>query len=66
MSLWSVDDEATRRWMAALYRGRFANGLGTAEAVRAASLEVLRERRAHGISTHPFFWAPFVAAGEWR
>jgi CHAT domain-containing protein len=27
---------------------------------------VLRDRRAKGLSTHPFYWAAFVAAGDWR
>jgi glucose dehydrogenase len=66
MSLWSVEDTATRRWMQTLYRGRLERGLDTAEAVRAAGLAVLRERRAQGGSGHPFFWAAFVAAGDWR
>ncbi|HET9358729.1 MAG TPA: CHAT domain-containing protein [Vicinamibacterales bacterium] len=66
MSLWSVDDQATRSWMRALYEGRFQKGLSTADAVRAASLAVLQERRAKGQSTHPFYWAAFVAAGDWK
>jgi CHAT domain-containing protein len=66
MSLWSVDDQATRRWMRALYDGRLNRHLNTADAVREASLTVLRARRARGQSTHPFFWAAFVAAGDWR
>ena len=66
MSLWSVDDQATRAWMRALYEGRFQRQLSTADAVHQASLTVLRERRARGQSTHPFFWAAFVAAGDWR
>ncbi len=66
MSLWSVDDEATRGWMRALYEGRLQRGLDTAGAVRAASLAVLEQRRAAGLSTHPFYWAAFVAAGDWR
>ena len=37
-----------------------------AEAVRNASLTVLKARRARGESTHPFYWAGFVAAGDWR
>lgn len=65
-SLWPVEDEASRRFMKALYEGRFARGLDTARAVHEASLSVLRERRAAGESTHPFFWAGFVAAGDWR
>jgi CHAT domain-containing protein/tetratricopeptide (TPR) repeat protein len=63
MSLWAVDDEATRRWMGALYRNRFQEGRATDEAVRAASLESLRERRSRGRSTHPFYWAGFIASG---
>jgi len=66
MSLWSVEDESARQWMRALYEGRLVKKLSTAESVRAASLEVLRSRREKGQSTHPFFWAGFVAAGDWR
>ncbi len=66
MSLWAVEDEAARAWMKALYEARLLRGLATAEAVREASLTVLRHRRARGESTHPFFWAGFVAAGDWR
>jgi CHAT domain-containing protein len=65
-SLWPVEDNATRRWMAALYRARFESGLGTTEAVRQASLSVLIEGRRDGKTAHPFFWAAFVAAGDWR
>ncbi len=66
MSLWPVDDKATRDWMRALYRHRLIEGLGTREAVRAASLDLLHRRRAAGESTHPFYWAGFVASGDWR
>jgi CHAT domain-containing protein len=66
MSLWSVDDQATRAWMRALYEGRFQRKLSTADAVHAASLAVLRARRAKGQSTLPFYWAAFVAGGDWR
>ena len=66
MSLWSVDDQATRQWMRALYDGRLNRHLNTAQAVHEASLSVLRDRRARGQSTHPFYWAAFVAAGDWH
>ncbi len=65
MSLWAVEDEPARRWMGALYKGRFVKGLATAEAVREASMEILRQRRKDGSSTHPFYWGGFVAAGDW-
>ena len=66
MSLWSVEDEATRGWMKRLYEGRLTKGYGTAEAVSRASLEILTERRQRGESTHPFYWGAFVATGDWR
>jgi CHAT domain-containing protein len=52
--------------MRALYEGRLEKGLDTASAVREASLTLLRERRKRGLSTHPAYWAGFVAAGDWR
>jgi CHAT domain-containing protein/tetratricopeptide (TPR) repeat protein len=66
MSLWSVDDESTRSWMKALYEARLNAQLDTAESVRKASLAMLHERRARKQSTHPFYWAAFVAAGDWH
>ena len=66
MSLWSVEDKATREWMQALYQGRLQQHLGTADAMRQAGLSVLSGRRAKGQNTHPFYWAGFVAAGDWR
>ena len=65
MSLWSVEDKAAGAWMKVLYQARIRK-LTTAEAVHEASLTVLRNRRASGRSTHPFYWAAFVAEGDWR
>ncbi len=66
MSLWAVDDAATREWMAQLYAARGPRRLDTAQAARAACRAVLRERRLRGQDAHPFHWAAFVAAGDWR
>jgi CHAT domain-containing protein len=66
MSLWSIDDQAARQWMRVLYQDRLAKRLSTSDAVRDATISVLRARRARGESTHPFYWGGFVAAGEWR
>ncbi len=66
MSLWPVEDRATRHWMEALYRARLVDHLDTADSMREASLALIRARRAKGQTTHPFFWAAFVAAGDWR
>jgi CHAT domain-containing protein len=52
--------------MTALYDGRFAGKMDTANAARHASTKVLTDRRARKQSTHPFYWAGFVAAGDWR
>jgi CHAT domain-containing protein len=52
--------------MVALYDGRFQKHLSTAEAVHAATVAMLRDRRAKRLSTAPFYWAAFVAAGDWK
>ncbi len=64
-SLWSVEDESTRRWMAALYRHRL-RGEDTVASVNGAMRDELARRRLAGESTHPFHWAGFVASGDWR
>lgn len=66
MSLWPVEDQVTRAWMRQLYRARLVLGLTTIDAVHQANLYTLRQRRATAQSTHPFYWAGFVAAGDWR
>jgi CHAT domain-containing protein len=63
LSLWPVEDRAGREWMAALYRHRLRDRLSTSEAVRRATLDVLESRRSRGSSTHPFYWAAFLATG---
>jgi CHAT domain-containing protein len=66
MSLWPVRDEATRDWMRALYLAKLRDGLGTADAVHEASLQLLRRQREIGASTHPLHWGSFISAGDWR
>jgi len=66
MSLWAVDDQATRAWMLELYHQRLVEHRPTIDSVYQASLKALRERRTKHLSTHPFYWAGFVAAGDWR
>jgi CHAT domain-containing protein len=65
VSLWPVEDDATRYWMRALYASRRA-GATTVDAVRAASRGVLDEQRRTGGTTHPYFWGGFVSIGDWR
>jgi CHAT domain-containing protein len=66
MSLWRVDDAATADWMAALYAARFEHGAGAADAVAAAQRATLTARRAAGLDPHPYYWAAFISAGDWR
>jgi CHAT domain-containing protein/tetratricopeptide (TPR) repeat protein len=65
VSLWPVEDDATRYWMRALYTSRKA-GASTVDAVRAASRDVLADQRRTGGTTHPYFWGGFVSIGDWR
>jgi CHAT domain-containing protein/tetratricopeptide (TPR) repeat protein len=66
ISLWQVEDQATRQWMTTLYKSRFTKNQSTMNAVREAGLAVLRGQRAKGLSAHPFYWAAFVSSGDWR
>jgi len=65
-SLWPVEDVTTSQWMDLFYQTRFAEGADITGAVRRASLGILNKRREAGLSGHPFFWAAFVASGDWR
>lgn len=60
MSLWSVNDLATRDLMTGYYKNLLA-GRGRAESLRLVQIAMLKsEGRGH-----PFFWAPFIQSGEW-
>jgi CHAT domain-containing protein len=61
VSLWSVNDASTRELMRDYYR-ELARGIGRAEALRQAKLRMLRQPRY----AHPYYWAAFIPAGDWR
>lgn len=61
VSLWSVDDAATRTLMRDYY-GNLRRGVGRAEALRQAKLRALRQQP----EDHPREWAAFISAGDWR
>ncbi len=61
VSLWSVDDDATAQLMANLYRGMLKEGLRPAAALRAAQIEMWKQKRWQA----PYYWAAFILQGEW-
>ena len=61
VSLWNVSDSATAELMSAFYRN-LKNGLPKDEAMRQAKLKLLHGPQS--VWKHPYFWAPFVLAGE--
>lgn len=80
MSLWSVNDIATRDLMMGFYE-RLQAGEGRAEALRQTQLAMLGSKAPvqaadprgvkivkHGAApkfSHPFYWAPFIESGAW-
>ncbi|HRI64689.1 MAG TPA: CHAT domain-containing protein [Polyangium sp.] len=59
MSLWKVDDTATRDMMIGYYK-RIEGGEGRSEALRQVRLQML----AQDSTAHPFYWASFIVAGD--
>ncbi|WP_263351975.1 CHAT domain-containing tetratricopeptide repeat protein [Acidicapsa acidisoli] len=66
MTLWPVDDDMSRRFMHELYAQRFGRAATTADSIWNASQKLLADRRAQGLSTHPWYWAGFVGSGSWQ
>lgn len=60
ISLWPVQDAATRELMTNYYRALGA-GLGRGEALRSAQQRLLASRATR----HPYFWAAFIESGAW-
>ncbi len=61
ISLWKVDDLATKELMVKYYQGVLGKQ-GRSQALREAQLEML----ATAGYEHPFFWASFIPSGDWR
>jgi CHAT domain-containing protein/tetratricopeptide (TPR) repeat protein len=57
MSLWKVDDEATRDLMLTFYRA-ILRGESRAAALRAAQMELIKEGR------QPYYWAAWLLSGD--
>jgi CHAT domain-containing protein len=61
VSLWSVADASTPALMRDYYAA-LQQGTGRAEALRQAKRHLLQQPRY----AHPFYWAAFIPAGDWR
>ncbi|MDW3648652.1 MAG: CHAT domain-containing protein [Bacteroidia bacterium] len=59
MSLWQVQESATRRLMESFYQ-HLADGKGKDEALQLAKLDYLNEHA----DAHPFYWAGFTLIGD--
>jgi CHAT domain-containing protein len=66
LSLWPIGDDATAQWSEALYAARLREHLDTPAAMQQAQRAVLAARRTAGRSDHPWYWAGFLAVGEWH
>jgi len=61
-SLWKVDDAATAELMKRFYQGMLKDNLAPAAALRAAKVEMWKQKRWSA----PFYWAAFELQGEWK
>ncbi|NEQ70120.1 MAG: CHAT domain-containing protein, partial [Symploca sp. SIO2D2] len=61
ISLWKVEDNATKELMIAYYDKLLANQ-GRSEALRQTQLEMLNSEEY----AHPYYWAAFIPSGNWK
>ena len=62
VSMWNVSDKGTADLMSRLYRGMIKDGLRPTAALRAAQIELWKQKQWES----PYYWAAFVQQGEWR
>jgi CHAT domain-containing protein len=66
MSLWPAEDLSAEVFMSSLYEARLQSRLSTVASIRQAYRNALAAtQRTYGHS-HPLYWAPFIASGDWR
>jgi len=63
MSQWEIPDEETVTLMTDFY-SRWQSVSGKSQALREASLSLMRERRKQNGAAHPYYWGAFVCVGE--
>lgn len=61
MSLWNVDDMATKHLMVNYYQ-RLSNGEGRSQALRQVQLEMLNSPNYNS----PYYWSAFTLSGNWH
>jgi CHAT domain-containing protein/tetratricopeptide (TPR) repeat protein len=62
-ALWPIDDKATAEFMGQLFAAKEATLPQTMQRVALSRIASLRRQ---GKSDHPFYWAAFVATGDWK
>jgi CHAT domain-containing protein len=62
VSLWSVNDKASAELMTRFYKHMLGERLSPAAALRAAQVEMGKEKRWKS----PYYWAPFLLQGDWK
>ncbi|MGA9773303.1 MAG: CHAT domain-containing tetratricopeptide repeat protein [Blastocatellia bacterium] len=62
VSLWSVDDEATKELMVAFYKGMLKEAMRPTAALRAAQIKMWKQKQWQA----PYYWAAFVLQGEYK
>lgn len=62
VSLWNVNDRATSDLMTKFYEKMLKQGERPAAALRAAQVEMWRQKRWQS----PYYWAAFTFQGEWK
>lgn len=60
-TLWPVSDEAASLLMVEFYRALSKPGISKAEALRIAQITLLKQKTLE----NPFYWSPFILAGNW-
>lgn len=60
-TLWPVSDEAASQLMAEFYKALSKPGISKVQALRQAQIVLLKQQKLE----NPFYWSPFILAGNW-